>query len=500
LLDYWPLNRVATDHRSLTTLLLEKLPLIALSAVSSALTHWAQGTAVISWEALPASTRIANTIVSYAAYVRQLFWPVGLAAFYPHPQDAIPSWHIVLAAILLLAVTALVVRNWRRRPYWPVGWFWYLGMMVPVIGLVQVGGHAMADRYTYLPQIGLCVALTWTAADWIGDRPNRRKIATIAAATVLVALMACSLRQVRYWYDSETLLNRDLTCAEPSIFAHHNLGVALLGQHRDAEAAAQFQKVLAINPNYPKGHFLLGVALAGLGRKEEAIRHYQTALAIKPDSPEVLTTLGDTFVSQGQTAEGVAYYHRALKADSNDRSARVALATVLANQHQYDHAIQQYRELLKAHPDFLQGYLDLGATLVDCGRTDDAIAEYRKAIAIRSDFAEAHYNLANALASQGHLDQAMAEYQETLRLKPDMPDACNNFGTALSQLGRTHEAVVQWREALRLQPDLTASLGQLAWTLATSPDDSLRNGPEAVALAQRLVQSSSPPPAQWLDV
>ncbi|MEN6407912.1 MAG: tetratricopeptide repeat protein, partial [Thermoguttaceae bacterium] len=527
LLDYWPLGRVAsdqwpvardrsrdsnsasgaascsslaTDHRPLSTLLLEKLPLLAMSAVSSVLTHWAQGAAVISWDVLPASVRIANAIVSYAAYVRQLVWPVGLAAFYPHPQDNIQAWRVMLSAVFLLTVTALVLWKRRQRPYWPVGWFWYVGMLVPVIGLVQVGGHAMADRYTYLPEIGLCVALAWTAAAWIGDRPIRRKIGAVASALIVLALMACAFRQVQFWRDSETLLNRDLTCAEPSIIAYHNLGVALLGQHRDTEALVQFQKLLTLNPDYPNGHFLLGVALAGLGRTEEAIEHYQTALALKPKSPEVLTKLGDAVVTQGQTAKGIDYYRRALKLEPNEGPAHIGLANVLADQRHYDEAIEHYRKALEIKPDFMQGYLDLGATLVDCGRVDEAIDEYHKAIKIRPDFAEAYYNLANALASQGRLDQAVAQYQKTLELTPNMADAHNNLGMALSQLGRPREAVGQWREAIRLQPDLTGSLAQLAWTLATSPDDSLRNGTDALALAQRLVRSTQEPPAQWLDI
>ncbi|MEN6556635.1 MAG: tetratricopeptide repeat protein, partial [Thermoguttaceae bacterium] len=466
LLDYWPLNRVATDHRSLTTLLLEKLPLIALSAVSCLVTPWAQGSAVAPFEMIPFGTRLANALVAYVAYLRYFFIPTDLAVFYPYPVTGLPVWKTLSALLLLTAISAAVLLARRRCPYGLVGWFWYLGMMVPVIGLVQVGSQAMADRYTYLPQVGLAMAVSWSLAQGVAVRPRWRSTCEIAATLALLAMMGCAWHQTSCWRDNESLWTRALNCTNDNAVAHNNLGLSL----------------------------------ADRGRNDEAIAQYQKALAISPRLTMALGNFGAALADRGQLNEAANQYEKALQADPHYGEAYVGLGNVAADRGRWDEAVSLYRKALALKPELPEAHVNLGAALAERGKWDEATAEYHKALKISPGYVDAHYNLANAMAAQHQLNQAIDEYQKALALKPNLADARNNLGTAFQQLGRTAEAVLQWREALRLQPDLTASLGQLAWTLATSPDDSLRNGPEAVALAQRLVQSSSPPPAQWLDV
>ncbi|MEN6407027.1 MAG: tetratricopeptide repeat protein [Thermoguttaceae bacterium] len=493
LLDYWPLGRVAsgqwsvasdrsrdsnsasdaascpslaTDHRPLTTLLLEKLPLFLLSAASCIVTPLAQGSAVAPLEMIPFGTRLANALVAYVGYLREFFVPTGLAVFYPYPAAGLPGWNVAAALLLLTSISVVVVVVRRRFPYWLVGWFWYLGMMVPVIGLVQVGSQAMADRYTYLPLVGVAMAVSWSVAQWVAARPRWRPTCEIAATLALLVLMGCAWRQTSYWRDSEMLWTRALACTTGNAFAHNNLGLALADRGQNDDALVQYQKALAVSPR-------LTVALGNFG----------AALA-----------------ERGQFDEAVAQYQKALQVDPNYGEAYVGLGNVAADRNRWDEAIDLYRKAAALKPDLPEAHANLGAALAERGRWDEAVAEYGKALEISPGYVDAHYNLANAMAAQHQLDRAVDEYQKTLALKPDLAEARNNLGTALWQQRREAEAVAQWQAAIRLRPDLTGSLGQLAWARAASSDDSLRNGPEAVALAQRLVQSSDDPPAQWLDI
>ncbi|MCE5303843.1 MAG: tetratricopeptide repeat protein, partial [Planctomycetaceae bacterium] len=311
LLDYWPLNRVATDHRSLTTLLLEKLPLIALSAVSSALTHWAQTEAIVSTATIPLMDRVANALVAYVAYLGQFFYPVGLSVFYPYSNGGLPGWKIFGAMLLLASISTASWRARRRCPYWPVGWFWYLGMMVPVIGLVQVGSQAMADRYTYLPQIGLSVGLAWGAADWIGAQPGRRRLGVAVAAIVTLELMICAWQQVSYWRDSRSLWSQAVAHTSRNGIAHHHLGLALLDENRNDEAAAEFRKMVQLKPDFDEAHRLLGVSLARDGHFQEAVDAFQEALRLRPDSIETYDGLAWALACLGRKSDAVEAARRA---------------------------------------------------------------------------------------------------------------------------------------------------------------------------------------------
>ncbi|MEN6406279.1 MAG: tetratricopeptide repeat protein [Thermoguttaceae bacterium] len=338
LLDYWPLGRVAsgqwpvasdrskdsnsasgaascsslvTDHRPLTTLLLEKLPLFALTLVSCLLTRWAQTEAIVSTATIPLIDRVANALVAYVAYLGQFFYPVGLTVFYPYPSGGLPGWKTFGAMLLLVGVSVAVVVVRRRFPYWLVGWFWYLGMMVPVIGLVQVGSQAMADRYTYLPQIGLSVALVWAAVDWMGVQSGRRRLGVVVAVIVTLELTVCAWQQVSYWRDSRSLWSEALAHTSRNGIAHHHLGLALLDENRNDEAAAEFRSMVKLKPDFDGAHRLLGVALARDGHFQEAVACFQEALRLRPDAIETYDALAWSLACLGRKADAVEAARRA---------------------------------------------------------------------------------------------------------------------------------------------------------------------------------------------
>jgi tetratricopeptide (TPR) repeat protein len=358
LLDYWPLRRFQADRtrsrRHLSLLVAEKIPLIALSAASSVVTFLAQRGAIGWTEQLPVSARISNAIVTYVVYIWQMLWPAKLAVFYPHPENRLPMWAVTMAIIALAGIMAVAFILRKRAPYVITGWLWYLGMLVPVIGLVQVGWQGHADRYTYLPQIGLYIVVTWAASDltvlW-----RLKRVAVAAAAGLLLAVLTwCAWLQATYWRNSKTL------------FTH--------------------------------------------------------ALAVTRNNDVALNNLGIIFLDKGQL--------------------------------------------------------------------DEAISKLQAAIELRPENGPAHDNLAKALLRKGRLPEAMVQYRKFLEIEPGNVEARNTLGTALIQQGRVSEAITQWQEALAIEPDNGNAASNLAWVLATCPENSIRDGAHAVELAEKAMRLS----------
>ena len=527
LLDGWPLGRLhgaTTANGTWKRVILEKLPLLVVAAGSSIVTLLVQHEALVPSEQVALSWRIANAMVSYATYLTQFVCPAGLAVMVPHPANTLPAWKIAGALVGLAAISAGVVTARRKYPWLLLGWLWYLVMLIPVIGLVQVGKQAMADRYTYLPQIGLAIILAWAGGAVCRWRPDRRWACGAISALLVAVLMASAWRQTSYWQDSETLWTHTLSCTSSNPVAHNNLGAALnrqgrtdeaIAQYRQAleirpdhveahnnlgnalagrgrldEAIAQYQKTLEINPEHVEAHNNLGVALAGRGRLDEAIAQYQKALEINPEHVEAHNNLGVALADRGRVAEAITEYQSALKIDPAHAGAHNNLGLALAAQGRTDDAVAQYRKALELKPDYAEARNNLGVVLRKRGELDEAMAEYRKALELKPGYTEAHNNLGNALAGRGRLADAMAHYRQALAINPDYAEAHQNLGAVLYQQGRTPEALAQWRQLLRLRPNQLAILNRLAWVLATAPEASLRNGPEAIELAQRAVRLS----------
>src|SRR6266480_548927 len=335
-LDYWPLGRIrgqksdVSGHENLVMLVVEKIPLVGLSAISSVVTFLAQRGAVGWTEQLPVLARINNAVVTYAAYMWQMLWPVKLAVFYPHPESRLPLWEIILCLLLLVGITAAAVVLRKSRPYFITGWLWYLGMLVPVIGLVQVGWQGRADRYTYLPQIGLYIAITWGIADVTAAWRWQREILAAGTAIVVGLLSWRASVQASYWRDSETLFTHALAVTSNNDVAENNLGIVFLQKGKLDEAISLLQAAVALRPENSPAHENLAKALLQKGQVTDALVHYRKLLELQPDNIEVHNIVGTVLIQQGRIREGVEEWQKVLVIQPDNGNAMSNLAWVFA--------------------------------------------------------------------------------------------------------------------------------------------------------------------------
>jgi len=379
LLDYWPLGRMRDSH-SLRRLVLEKLPMLALSAVSCVVTSLAQGGAIQSIDQFPLDVRLQNALVSYAVYLRQFFYPVGLAVFYPHPEKSLPLWQTAGAMLLVAGLSGYAILRRRERPWLPVGWFWFLGMLVPVIGLVQVGRQAMADRYAYLPQIGLALALAWYLKRAVEAHPRRAAALVAVAVAAILLLTVAAARQASHWRDGETLWRRALECTERNAVAHSSLGRVLFDRGRIDDALEQFEKSLAVRSDYAETHNNLGVLRAKQQRFDEATAHYETALKLKPDHAAAHRNYGATLYRQGRAAEAVARFQAALRYRPDDPATLSDLGAAYMKLRRYDDAIAAYRQALDVQRDYVPAWNNLAVACAESGRPAEAARAAREAL------------------------------------------------------------------------------------------------------------------------
>ena len=435
LLDYWPLGRFKPNGgRFAKGLVWEKLPMVALSAAACAVTLYVQRFAIRPTATVPFPLRLGNAAVSSAAYVWQMIWPRGLAAFYPYPTKGIPAWELGLSLAELAAVSIAAFMWRRQRPYLIVGWLWYLGMLVPVSGLVQVGTQARADRYTYLPQIGLYVVVTWAVAEATASWRNRRRVLGGLAAIIVVALMVCGRQATACWKNSQLLWAHALACTADNALAEGNLGNALLHEGRAEEAIVHSRRALEIGPDNHYDENALGFALLQRGLTGEAIQHFEQALRLQPGFAATHNNLGLAFF----------------------QSKRV------------DEAIAQFAEALKLEPGLPDTHCNLGAALVQRGRVEEAVEHYEKALALRPDYAGAANNLAWVLATFPKDSVRNGPKAVTLAEKANQLSRGGNvivlrtLSAAYAEAGRFPEAIQTAGQAL----ELAQAQGNTAWVAA----------------------------------
>jgi tetratricopeptide (TPR) repeat protein len=375
-LDYWPLRRfkfrdqngslITHKKQVIISLIREKIPFFILSATSCVITFLIQkkGGAIGSLDVFTLKARIANTIVSYAGYIGKMFWPAKLSVFYPHPS-VLPVWKITGACFLLVSISFLVIKYSRKYPWFAVGWLWYLGTLVPVIGLIQIGTQAMADRYTYIPLIGLFIMIAWSFPENLSKWRYKRITTIPIAVSVLSILAVITWFQVRYWKDSIALFKHALEVTENNYVVHNNLGFALKEKGRVDEAVNHYSEALRINPDFELAHLNLGVVYAGRGDNKAAIKHYKEALRVKPDFITAYINMGNVRLRQGRIADAISYYS----------------------------------EALRLNPDSAQAYNGLGAVMIRTGRIEKAIEFFQKALQLKPGYKEAENNLKNTLAA-----------------------------------------------------------------------------------------------------
>ncbi|MFH1580990.1 MAG: tetratricopeptide repeat protein, partial [Pseudomonadota bacterium] len=386
LLDYWPLGRF--NKWSLAyPLVREKIPLFVLAAVSSVVTFFVQqsGGAVRSLDVLPLFVRISNALVSYISYIVKMVLPYNLAVLYPHPKD-FPMWQVAGACLLLVFISFMAIRTVRRHPYFAVGWLWYLGTLVPVIGLVQVGLQSMADRYTYIPLTGIFIIIAWGISDLAAGWRYRYKKETLAAASavLMLILMVATWFQLRHWTNSITLFSHAINVTENNSVAHNNLGSAFADQGKASETIKHYIEALRIDPMYADAHYNLGNAFVRQGRISEAIKHYTEALCINPVDADAHNNLGNVLADQGRIPEAIKYY----------------------------------AEALRIRPNYAKAHNNLGNVLAGRNKLSEAIVHYTEALRINPDFAEAQSNLKNVSAFLNEIDEAVKRFQELLEVSP----------------------------------------------------------------------------------
>lgn len=405
LLDWWPLHRITAEtpggsavawreiRASALPLMVEKIPLFLLSAASCIITSLAPEDV----PDLSFSSRLGNAIVSCAIYLRQMVWPTGLAIPYPYPANGRPAWEVALSLAMLAAISILVFVFGKKRPWLIVGWLWYLGMLVPVIGVVQISYYSHADRYTYLPQIGLYLLLAWTATDLVSNLPHRRPVLAVTGAVIVAALMLLARAQTAYWENNQTLWNHTLAVTDDNVIALNNLGNDLLQKGQADEAITNYEKAIQIDPSYTEALLDLGNAFLQKGEMDRAMGQYQKTLGINPRHAEAHSNLGFVLHQEKRLDEAIAQYLEALEIKPDMLETRLNLGVAFQQKGELDKALDQFQKAVDINPDSPKALNDLGLALLQSGNVNEAILHLQRALEIEPDYAEARYNLDLAL-------------------------------------------------------------------------------------------------------
>lgn len=445
LLDYWPLKRGLRW--------LEKVPLFALSVASSVATMIVQreGGAVFSFaERLSFGARVANAFIAYVSYLGKMVLPEELAVLYPHPGHW-PMWQVAGAAVILVAITVGVVVLGKARPYLVTGWLWYLGTLVPVIGLVQVGEQYMADRYTYIPLIGVFIALVWGVTDALAAVSQRKVAIGFAVAVALAMCVVGTRRQLTYWQNSVKLFARTVQVARDNPTARYNLAQALSVR----------------------------------GYLKESMPHYEEALRLRPEYPDALNNLGFTLALMGRLTEATNYYEKALKYAPKMASAHINYGFGLLSLGQPERAVAHFAAAVKQAPALTIAHFGYGRALLGSGKLDEGIARLQQALRLNPNDAEAIFYLGLAQVGKGQTNEGLKQIQRATKLAPQAPDARMHLGRIYAAQGKAAEAIAEYKEAIRLNANYPDALNNYAWLLATHPDAQLRNGHLAVELGER---------------
>ncbi len=470
LTDYWPLKRFIIKEKHYS-ILYEKLPLFFLAAASGIVTIFAQksGGQVRSLDTFPLGIRIGNSLISYIKYILKLIYPQNIAFHYPYP-DPFPVGQAMTAGFVLTALSVLIIRQRQQRPYLLMGWLWYLGTLVPVIGLVQVATQAYSDRYSYIPFIGLSLIIAWGIADLSEKLTHRRIILGIATGLLLTVWTALTYIQTSYWKNSIRLFAHTLNVTENNYLAHNSLGAALEEQGRLDEAISHFREALQIKPDGTQAYYNMGVALEKQGKYDDSLKYLSEAVRLKPDFVNALYNLGIALKRRGDIQGAAKYFSQAVQLRPDFADAHNNLGTALSYMGKGNEAIRHYHESIRLRPDYAEAYNNLGTALKSQGKYQAAMQSYQKALEINPEFSEAHLNWGLALGATGDHNAAALHFAEAIRLKPDSADAHYSLGVALSRSGKTAEAMQHYQEALRLKPDFAAVHFNVGVLLANQGD------------------------------
>jgi tetratricopeptide (TPR) repeat protein len=431
----------------------EKAPFLALSAASCVVTFLVQqkGDSVTSLTNLSVGGRLENAAVSYARYLGKSVWPVNLALPYPLVAHWPAGW-VILAAGVVAGLSVAALGFARRLPFVLTGWFWFLGTLIPVIGIVQVGNQAMADRYAYVPFVGLFMIAAWGGAALAVRWRLPQGVAGVAAALVLAACAARTVDQLRYWRNSETLFTHSIAVSERNYVAESNLGSWLFTHERPEEAAVHFRNALKIKPDDWISHNNMGSYWLSQGRLDEATGHYLAAVRAHSAFPQAWHSLGVIYQLQRRYADAMQCYERVIALRPRDVQTMTLLGDVCYEEDRYAEAIDRYRAALRLDPAYPGALNNMGSALFKSGDRSQAIESYKAAVRAKPDYVDARRNLAAALQDAGRDGEAAAQYREVLRLNPKDAAAHGGLADVLARQGRMDEAVQQLNEVLQLKP------------------------------------------------
>ena len=433
LLDFWPLERLkyySHDQSSkLFFLIYEKIPLFIPVAISSFLTILAQkeAEALYTFEALPFATRIANAFVSYAGYIIKTVWPQNLAVFYPHPFGTLSLLYVFLAAFAIAGISFFSIRWFKKYPYVAVGWFWYLGTLIPVIGLIQVGAQGMADRYTYIPLIGLFIIAAWGMPDLLKKWHYNRIILVIFSIIIIFAFSTRSYFQIRHWENSTTVFKNAVKVTDNNWLAYNNLGLALMRKGKSNDAVLNYKKALQIKPNYLIALDNIGLALYRLEKFEEALFYYSKALTIDPKNAGIHNNTANVLTALGKLEKAVQHYKKAILIDPEFAEAHYNLANVLVTQEKLDKAILYYESAIKKDSEYSDAHYNLGCILLKQKKYKEALAHFAQVIKINPDCKQAYNQIGIILLQSGKIKTAEKFFSKAVQIDHDYKEARNNL-------------------------------------------------------------------------
>jgi tetratricopeptide (TPR) repeat protein len=457
LLDYWPLGRM--KNVPLWRLALEKVPFVLLSAAVCVITYSIQqhGGSVQTTNNLPMNFRVGNAFVSYVRYIGKMFWPHNLAALYLRSGNW-TGLEVGLAVLFLVVLSAIAIWQYRNRPWLTVGWFWYVGTLVPVIGIVQAGMQTMADRYTYVPLIGLFIIVAWGGWELL----NALKISTKAPALAVAALAICAAltwNQLKYWKNSETLYTRMINATPNNFMAHYNLGNFYSRAGNTNAALTNYEAALAEEPNYADAHNNIGAIYLDSQHYGEAIQHYRAAVRIEPDYLDyfnLANALADAASARhdsAQFAEAVATYRQALQINPSSSEAHHNLGLTFQAESSNAQAIAEFAEAARLDPKLIDSLSGIAISCAMQNQMPNAESAFRKLVQLRPNDPRNYGNFGNVLASENRIDEAIPIYLTALKLNPNDYQTEFNLGLTYARDGKKAEAESRYREALRIKPD-----------------------------------------------
>jgi len=473
LLDYWPLNRfdshpaktsgrrprkpasIPDMRRILYRIIIEKVPFLALAVVWSVITFLAQkgSGSVIETDALPPYYRIANALLSYARYIGKMFWPQNMTTFYPFDIKSFSFWQITMCAILLLGISVFVIRFGQKQKYLPVGWFWFVVTLIPVIGLVQSGIQGYADRYTYISYIGLFIMIAWGLPQLLSKWPQRKIALGLSMVIAITILGLCAHRQVSFWNNSFTLFSHAIKVTPNNYLAYNNLGVACDSTGRRQDAIKNYRQAVRIKPDYSEAYYNLGGAYRKVDRKQDAIEAYKQAIKIKPDYAKAICNLGVAYDELGRGKDAIEAYKQTIRIKPDFEGAYYNLGNAYLGLGRYQDAAETFKQTIRIKPDYADAHNNLGNACFGLGRYQDAIEAYKQAVKIKPDYADAHNNLGVAYERLGRWQNAIESCKQAIKIKPDYARAHCNLGVAYEGLGRYDDAAESYKQAVRISPD-----------------------------------------------